>query len=370
MLLVLPTGRDAALAQNALAAAELSCEPCSGLGELADRLHGAAGVILAEEALRHSGPLFAALDAEPPGSALPVCVLLARRGPTPAARFALRALERHPKVLPSFLARPCTPAALVGAARAGLRARQTQERLRAATARLEGEVRRRDEFLAMLGHELRNPVSSIAYVAEMLERPEGVVTTDMRLWGASLIARQVRHVTGLLDELLDIARVRSGKIALKREPLDLRSVVEQSVETFRAAAAGHRFDRSVPDEPVPVVGDRMRLTQVVNNLLDNAFKYTDSGGSVALELAIDRDAAVLAVVDEGRGIRPDALEHIFEPFYQDGGERAGTRGFGLGLAMVQQIVRLHEGSIHAESGGERRGARFTVRLPLASRRQS
>src|SRR5690606_33492893 len=130
VLLVLPTGRDAALAQNALAAAELSCEPCSGLGELADRLHGAAGVILAEEALRHSGPLFAALDAEPPGSALPVCVLLARRGPTPAARFALRALERHPKVLPSFLARPCTPAALVGAARAGLRARQTQERLR------------------------------------------------------------------------------------------------------------------------------------------------------------------------------------------------------------------------------------------------
>src|SRR5690606_9411128 len=168
----------------------------------------------------------------------------------------------------------------------------------------------------------------------------------------------------------DIARVRSGKIALRLEPLDFRSVVEQSIETFREAAAARRFERTLPAAPVRIVGDRVRLTQVVNNLLDNAFKYTERNGSVRVVVSADAEQAVLVVTDDGRGIRPDALERIFMPFYQEAAERGGARGFGLGLAMVEQIVRLHQGSVGVQSDGEGKGTSFEVRLPLASRRKS
>src|SRR5690606_11319107 len=161
----------------------------------------------------------------------------------------------------------------------------------------------------------------------------------------------------------------SGKLALRLESIDLRSVVEQSIETFREAAGARRFKRTLPAGPVPVVGDRVRLTQVVNNLLDNAFKYTERNGSIRVALTLAPEEAVLAVVDDGRGIRAEALPHIFAPFYQEAAERGGPRGFGLGLAMVEQIVRLHPGRVRALSNGEGYGTTLEVRLPLALARK-
>ena len=220
----------------------------------------------------------------------------------------------------------------------------------------------KDEFLAMLGHELRNPLGAIAGAAAILDRigkPD-----DAAEAARAVIARQVRHLTALVDDLLDVARVTSGKIRLSRQPVNLGALVERTLQTFTAAghAAGHQPIVSVTS--VWVDADATRIEQVVTNLVENAVKFTPVVGTIAVSVRREGPSAVLEVRDTGRGIAPTLLPHVFDLFAQ--GDAAPDRapgGLGLGLTLVDRLVALHGGTVTADSPGLGQGATFTVRLP-------
>jgi PAS domain S-box-containing protein len=224
--------------------------------------------------------------------------------------------------------------------------------------------RQKDEFLAMLSHELRNPLAPIRHSVEIMrlvgpKEPALLTARDM-------IDRQVTHLARLVDDLLDVSRVSRGKIQLQKKPLDLSSAVGQAIETRRYLLEARRHELTVklPKGPVPVEGDFTRLAQVVVNLLDNAAKYTDVGGKVALEVELASDEAVLRVRDSGRGIDPSALKKVFDLFYQ--ADRTFDRsdgGLGIGLSLVRSLVEMHGGTVEAHSAGRGKGSEFVVRLP-------
>jgi signal transduction histidine kinase len=230
---------------------------------------------------------------------------------------------------------------------------------------------RKDEFLAMLAHELRNPLAPIANAVQLLRL---VNSTEPMLENArDIIARQTTHLIRVVDDLLDVSRVSRGKIQLQRTPLDLAAVVRQAVETSRPLldARRHHLTVALPSDPVRVDGDFIRLAQVVANLLNNAAKYTEQGGqiSVTVEKAVGgRDTAGEAIVrvrDNGRGIDPSALSSLFDLFYQvDRNLDRSDGGLGIGLALVKSLTEMHGGTVEADSPGRGRGSEFTVRLPL------
>jgi signal transduction histidine kinase/ActR/RegA family two-component response regulator len=223
--------------------------------------------------------------------------------------------------------------------------------------------RAKDEFLAMLGHELRNPLAPIVTSLEVMARRDAPADRERKV-----IERQVAHLSRMVDDLLDVSRIASGKIELRRERVDVRDVVTRALELSEPALQGRRPpDVRVPEAPVWVSADPVRLTQVVCNLLNNAAKFSLPEQPIAVELQSTADEARLTVVDHGAGIAPALLPHVFERFVQ--GEQPLHRasgGLGLGLAIAKNLVELHGGTIAAESGGEGRGARFAVTLPLAT----
>jgi len=226
--------------------------------------------------------------------------------------------------------------------------------------RAERESRTKDEFLATLAHELRNPVGAIGNAVGMLEltRATGEHATRAR----EVIARQVGYISHLIEELLDVERVVSGKIRLDRKPLDLAEATERAVATI---TGGSRLDRliEVSAQPVWVEGDSVRLEQVLTNLVTNAVKYTPPGGRIRVTLGADRGDAVLSVEDTGFGISPRLLPFIFDMYVQADRTLARARGgLGIGLALVRRLVELHGGTITASSDGEGHGSTFIVRL--------
>ncbi|MGI5861134.1 MAG: PAS domain S-box protein [Myxococcales bacterium] len=237
--------------------------------------------------------------------------------------------------------------------------KQAEEALREAD-------RRKNEFLGVLSHELRNPLAPIRNSLYLLRR-SGVLDERGR-WAATVIDRQVRHLTRLVDDLLDVTRIARGKIRLQTERLDLADLLRHAVEDYRSLLAGSGLELSLalPPQPLWVRGDAARLTQVVGNLLANASKFTPAGGRIGLTLgADDRGRAVVEVVDNGIGIDPETLSRLFQPFSQaDRSLERSRGGLGLGLALAKGLVELHGGEIRAESEGEGRGARFTVALPM------
>lgn len=239
--------------------------------------------------------------------------------------------------------------------------------LREQTEALHEADQRKDEFLAMLGHELRNPLAPIHNAVQVLQlRGEDAGTRE---WAVGVLGRQVRHMTRLVDDLLDIARIGSGKIQLHRERLDLAQVVRGTAEDHRTTfeGAGLVLDVELPADPVWVLGDPTRLSQVVGNLLNNAVKFTNAGGRVQVRLACDeagRKAEVL-VKDTGIGIEPDMLPRVFATFAQAERSRDRSRGgLGLGLALVKGLVELHGGEVRAASDGPERGSEFSFWLAL------
>ena len=232
--------------------------------------------------------------------------------------------------------------------------------------RLREADRRKDEFLATLAHELRNPLAPIRYAARLL-RPDSppAAITQVR----DTLERQSTQMARLLDDLLDVSRITRNVIELKREALDLRQAVEDSVEVARPLidAVHHRLVVSLPGKPVWVEADRTRLSQIVANLLQNAAKYTDPGGRIEVGVEQQAEAAVLRVRDSGIGIAPEMRERVFEIFSQVHRPGDATRsGLGIGLAIVKRLVELHGGRIEVTSEGLGKGAEFTVRLPLAT----
>jgi len=227
--------------------------------------------------------------------------------------------------------------------------------------------RRKDEFLAVLAHELRNPLAPIQSATDILARSAGDGAAVA--WCRELIERQVQHLTRLVDDLLDIARISSGKIELHQESLVVADIVQWAVETSRPLIAARRHDLflHLPAEPLGVKGDLIRLAQVVSNLLNNAAKYSEPGGRIDLRVAQEGDTIVLRVSDMGIGIPPTMLDRVFDMFAQVNRSRERCpAGLGIGLNIVRQLLTLHGGTIAAQSAGEGKGAEFIIRLPRVS----
>jgi signal transduction histidine kinase/ActR/RegA family two-component response regulator len=250
------------------------------------------------------------------------------------------------------------------------RAAQERESLLASERAARGEAERhnkmKDEFLAMLAHELRNPLAPITSAAQLLRLPE--VNEGLRLKASNIISRQVRHMTELVDDLLDVSRVTRGLVKLENEILDLNKLAIAAVEQARPhiEERQHLLSVDLPPDPVPVEGDRTRLVQVLVNLLNNSAKYTPPGGRISLTVVVDGASAKAAVRDNGSGIDAQLLPHVFDLFTQ--ADRAPDRsqgGLGIGLALVKSIVRMHNGQVAAHSDGPQRGTTMTVTLPRA-----
>ena len=244
------------------------------------------------------------------------------------------------------------------------------ERVRSTEA-LRAADRHKSEFLATLAHELRNPLAPLRNGLDILRLADG--NPALRASVRDTMDRQLRHMTHLVSDLLDIARVASGKIVLQKEIVDVRAVVESAVESTAPLVEGarHRLSVTLPDGPVAIEADAVRMSQVIGNLLTNAAKYTAPGGRIALDVALDPapegDAVVIAVADDGIGIPAEALGAVFEMFTQVAKniDRANG-GLGIGLSLVKKLVELHGGTVRAASPGPGQGSTFTIRLPLAA----
>jgi PAS domain S-box-containing protein len=226
--------------------------------------------------------------------------------------------------------------------------------------------RRKDEFLAMLAHELRNPLAPIRNAVEILNA-KGPVVPELQ-WARAVIGRQIAQMGRLVDDLLDVSRISRGKIELRKERVALASVIGGALEATRPTAEkwGHELTVVLPAEPLEVEGDVVRLGQVVLNLVDNACKYTDRGGRISLRVERDGAQAVIRVRDSGIGIPPEMLGQIFDMFTQvDRSLDRAQGGLGIGLTLVNRLVELHGGSVEAFSEGSGKGSEFVVRLPLA-----
>jgi PAS domain S-box-containing protein len=250
---------------------------------------------------------------------------------------------------------------LVGASKVARDITQPKRALR----ELEEADTRKNEFLALLAHELRNPLGPIRHAVKIL-RARAPNPEELH-WATNIIDRQTEHMTRLVEDLLDVARITRGTIELRRERVDIADVLKAAVEASGASIerSRHQLRVTLPTEPLYVEGDSTRLTQMVANLLDNAAKYTDPGGRIWLTAEREGSEAAIRVKDTGIGIDPAVLPRIFDMFTQAGLslERA-QGGLGVGLALVERLVKLQGGSVSAFSGGAGKGSEFTIRLPV------
>jgi CheY-like chemotaxis protein len=245
-----------------------------------------------------------------------------------------------------------------------LYAHDVSERRNAMHALQEAD-RRKDEFLATLAHELRNPLAPIRSAAEILASPRAGAGELART--RDVIRRQTQHMSRLLDDLLDVSRITRGRLELQKEPTPVGTIVETAVEAARALMRGRleglRVDVAEPRRVIDA--DPVRIAQILTNLLNNAAKYSDPGGDVSLDVRTEIDELVLSVRDAGVGMTPEQIEHAFELFSQFAStSHRGEGGLGIGLALVRGIVGLHGGRVQASSAGPGRGSEFVVRLPL------
>lgn len=238
--------------------------------------------------------------------------------------------------------------------------------------RLQEADHRKDEFLALLAHELRNPLAPIQNAVNIMRRPEAGDADQA--WCREVIERQVAQLTRLVDDLLDVSRITQGKIKLRLEPLDLVTIAHRAIETSQPLidSQRHRLNVTVTPLPIQVLGDPARLTQVVANLLNNAANYQEEEGQIDLEVGREGEFAVIRVKDSGIGIAPEILPKIFELFLQ-GDLRpwvASRGGLGIGLSLVKTLVEMHGGNVFVVSEGEGRGSEFVIRLPALSNQEA
>ena len=365
VLICAPAGRDGSLIAAALrgtAQAAIFADVVSLCAHLPD----AAAAIIAIEALdrRAMACLHAAITAQAPWSDIPVIVFTSTLATASENRRTLDLLADLDGNV-TALERPIHALTMVNAVRAALRARRRQYATRGLLQELETAVRQRDAFLAMLGHELRNPLGAIGNAIELATRAAsngGAVTRQL-----SLIERQVRVLTRLVNDLLDVSRVTSGKVALERQPVDVVALLDRLVAQLQSTAREQQLHLSMSADPgrPSVLGDAIRLEQVFTNLIGNAIKYTPARGRIEVSVRRMSDVLTVEVSDSGMGITADALPHIFDLFAQaDTTIDRAQGGMGIGLTLAQSLVELHGGSVSAASDGPGTGSRFTVTLPL------
>jgi len=364
ILVAAPLGRDAELICTQLSSAGMDAVKVADAVSLANEIAAGAGaIIVTEEVLSPDGlaALSRALAKQPAWSEIPLIVL--------AAETSLSAKSRTTEGLGdrtnvTIIDRPVRIKSLVSAAQSALRARRRQYEVRGLMTQLENRLHERDKFLAILGHELRNPLSAILLASQMAD-DEGRLDREH----VQLIERQSRHLTQLVNDLLDLSRVVTGKIVLKPRLIDLRDVAQQSLRMIEAAAAeqGVEISYDLPAEALRIYADPVRIEQILNNLLTNAVKYTPRGGHVHVSVQSEMGNAVICVQDDGVGIAPERIDGIFEMFAQlDNAIGRSQGGMGIGLSLVRNLVQLHGGSVRAKSDGIGKGCEFIVTLPLAA----
>ena len=330
--------------------------------------HGAGVLLLPEEAIAGGEiHLLRVLAEQPPWSDLPILVMTRPGADSAYAAHAVRVLSNV-----TLLERPLQVATLISAIRTALRARGRQYQIRAHLAEraraletLREADRRKDEFLATLGHELRNPLSPLLTSLHLLKRSggsKGVVSQTVEV-----MERQVHFLVRLVDDLLEISRITRGVIDITKRPLNLIEIVNAAIESSRPFVEGGRHELifNAPHESPIVEGDSVRLTQVFANLINNAAKYTDVGGHIWVDISSQGGNAVVTVRDDGIGIPAQHLSGVFDMFTQvNRSDRRTQGGLGIGLTLVRSLVAAHRGSVAASSEGVGHGTTFEVRLPL------
>jgi signal transduction histidine kinase/CheY-like chemotaxis protein len=365
VFIVTPNAADGELAVVLLASHGIAARRGASLRALAAVLDEGVGcALMVEEALDEAElPLLReALERQPAWRDLPLVVVT--RAPREMGEILGRALPSVGSV--TLLERPLNPSSLVSAARAGLRATRRQLEVAALIAERETALRARDEFLAMLAHELRNPLAPMrnaVYLQKSLEHPDPLFQRTR-----DILDRQTAHIARMVDDLVDVARLEKGKMVLKRGRVELNPLVASAIEAAAPLiqARGHRVEASLSAEPLALDADPTRIEQIICNLLVNAAKYTPDPDVVRVATGRDGDCALVEVHDRGAGFAADEGEAFFGLFVQGGQSLARTQGgLGIGLTIARRLAELHGGSISARSDGPGKGAIFAVRLPLA-----
>ena len=363
------TAKDAEMTLAMLTPLGIRVDTCRSFEAMLDEVKAGAGaLLLPEEAAsdEHNTALAATLAAQPPWSDLPVLILARRGADSAEAMEAVRTLGNV-----TLLERPVRVAALVSAVRTSIRARERQYQIRehlAQRARSEDSLRladqRKDEFLATLGHELRNPLAPLLTALHLLRTVDSGDPVVAHV--GNVMDRQINHLVRLVDDLLEVSRITRGSIQISREPLDLGQIVQAAVDTSGPAldAGDHHLNIELPTEPVIVHGDAVRLTQVLANLLTNAAKYTDPGGRIDVRVHREGGRAILSVKDNGIGIAPGQLSAVFEMFTQvDRSSRRAQGGLGIGLTLVRSLVDHARRPRRGSERGAREGQRIRRGAP-------
>ncbi|GJJ03790.1 hypothetical protein RugamoR64_43280 [Duganella rhizosphaerae] len=356
ILIYAPTGQDATLAAKVMAMAAIDSHVCRTLAELAAQLERGAGAVLTvEEALAPGGYklLQDYVARQPDWSDLPIVLLTHRGADSPTVRQAVAGLGNL-----HLMERPVRTLTLITALHATLRARNKQYQVHEA-------ARRKDEFLASLGHELRNPLAPIRTSVSLLTHlyPDAPPVARIR----DMVERQVRLLTRLVDDLLDVARITSGKITLQRQQVSLAAVMNHVGELCLQAADAKRIAIAwqLPAEDVILDADYARVVQIIANILSNAVKFTPQGGQVAVSAQCRGDELLVTVRDNGIGLDAEAIARIFRMFEQSK-TVAGqfSSGLGIGLSLARRFAEMHGGSVEARSAGPGQGSEFAIRLPV------
>lgn len=372
VLVFAPTARDGDVTRALLQQAGVRCELCPDLVFLAAEMQRGVGAVIFTDAALASASMqsvLSALQAQPDWSDIPVILLTPERQDAPVVRRVLEILTNA-----TVLDRPVSTRSMTSAVLAALRARQRQYQIRDQLAQqrqaeraLRQADKRKDEFLATLAHELRNPLAPIRTGLELLGRVPADGPEFPRLHG--MMERQLRLLVKLIDDLMDVSRIATGKVLLQRECVDMDGVLDAAIEGSQPAVAGgrHQLRLERPAHPVWVLGDPLRLTQVVSNLIHNAAKYTPSGGHIVVRLLLREGNAVVQVSDDGAGIPEPMLEHVFDMFAQvDRTLQRAQGGLGIGLSLVRRLMQLHGGTVAVSSAGQDLGSTFTIALPATN----
>jgi signal transduction histidine kinase/CheY-like chemotaxis protein len=391
VLVLMPSVRDAERTVQMLSEAHVPSRVCGDLAELRAQVsRGAGALLLTQETLLEdtNNELGQVLRAQEPWSMIPLLLIVREHAPDSVERAGV---GHYPGV--TILEKPVRARALIGAVQSALRGRANQyqvrdllrererqslelaaqdEKLRAALAVLSKQAdqlrstdKLKDQFLATLAHELRNPLAPITAGLSVLEAGGDRETVEHTL---GIMRRQVNHMVRLIDDLLDVSRITTGKLELKMGRFTVRSAVDAAIEASMPSLdrGQQHLKLDIAGEDLHLHADQTRVAQMISNLLNNASKYTPSGGNIELSVRRDGDEVVISVRDDGIGIPPERLEDVFRMFEQvnDPLDRS-QGGLGIGLALVRRLVEMHGGRVDAKSDGNGRGSTFTLRLPSA-----
>ena len=367
VLIFAPFGSDSAVARRVLAKVNIDAQICDSMTSLCSELgEGVGALLITEEGLWDPAldKLIEVFDSQPSWSAIPTVIAANIDHDLYKHEHLLQRLENY-KV--TFLSRPVVIVSLASTLRSALAARRRQYQVRDLMVNLHTELRLRDEFLATLSHELRNPLGAVRNAVQLMKMAE--ISDPLLASSCDIIDRQTHDLSRLLDDLLDVARVTQGKISLKPEEFSLRELLEEIVRDQQSSGSMHcDIQVDLPDDELPVKGDRLRLKQVFVNLLNNADKFSDDGGEITVSANSTGREIAVSVIDSGIGIPRNMLDSVFHLFSQAARTSRNTRGgLGIGLTVVQSLVRMHHGRVTVSSEGAGKGSKFTVYLPRSQR---